>query len=970
MPVFNSVVFLFGMVGLVSGPGLAGSTLGQPAATVAGVIRTQSGTPIVGARVGIGGAQAVETDSLGRFEMAAPSGVAVVVEIAAFGFTPERLQLGVLSPGQRREIAATLRPLHLLEPIAVVARRSRPLLDTRDATTGGTIEAGDLAALPTDARDPIALLFAIPGVAQATSYFGDAPTLSFNGGNSLYTQYTLDGLDANEGFLGGPRVEVPLGAIQRIEALVNSYPASVGRSATGVVDIQTVAGGDRRQGELFAYWRPGRPLDAPNKVPFGGVPEAIARQQEGFGRFQLGGSLAGPLAQGRSYGAAAVEVTTENEDRIGSTALAPFLGTEDRTKVKAFGRVDHAWNDRQATTLRVAFSSVSRAGQGSGVITPEADITTRRVGSLTALTHRTSFGDRTSNTASIQFGTFRWFFPPTASDFTRPQVTVVTPGLAVQGVVGSSNFVFDETERQLQVRDMFQTSFGRHTIQVGADLVTSWFRLAAAGTNPNGSYLVVNDGNIVPPAGRPLTFADIPADARVLSYTVDASPQQVDLSQTLVGAFIADVWRVSPALTVQLGLRWDYDDLTKRGESTADLDNLQPRASFNWYQSARRVFRGGLGLFTGKFPYAIYSDAIQLGPDGNAVVTFAGSDAPAFGRGPTPAELRERRDALPPREVFETFGLGLEQPWSVQTTLGWQQQIGNDWAVSVDAVWTETRNLPRNVDLNPSSLRIGPTDLADRPCASAFDCPADGSRPVRPVAGSFRRLSTSESGGRARYFGLYTAARRRVGRVTLDANWTWSWAKNDTEDINFTAAEANCFGADRVDAVTGAACQSTEWAWANNDRRHHLTLRSSWDAGAGVRLSVIGDFQTGQPINRLAGSSTAAGNATFDLLGIGPVRGNAFLGNGPRFFGVPRNGERLPAYFDLRASVAYRMPIGNGLLIRIDGFNLFNRTNWAGYPIGLGGAGSRIQFGRPSDPVRLFSPGPPRQFQLSAQYQP
>ena len=211
--------------------------------------------------------------------------------------------------------------------------------------------------------------------------------------------------------------------------------------------------------------------------------------------------------------------------------------------------------------------------------------------------------------------------------------------------------------------------------------------------------------------------------------------------------------------------------------------------------------------------------------------------------------------------------------------------------------------------------------------------------------------------------------RRRVGRLTLDANWVWSRSKTDTEDINFTAAEANCFSKDRVDAVTGAGCTSTEWAFANNDRRHHVTLRSVVRLSAATQVSVIGDFQTGQPINRLAGSSSAAGNATFDLLGVGPVRGNAFLGNGPRFFGVPRNGERLPAYFDLRASLQYRMPGWRGMMLRVDGFNLLDRTNWAGFPIGVGGAGSRIQYGRPGDPIRLFSPGPPRQFQVSAQYQ-
>lgn len=941
---------------------------GQATATLVGTIRAQQGMPIEAARVRFGEAVA-ETDARGRFRLVVEANRGGVLAISAVGFTPDQVVVPALAEGQVREVVATLRPLYLLDALSVVATRTRPLLDTREAATGGSVEAREIAALPTDARDPIALLYNIPGIAQATSYFGDAPTLSFNGANSLYTQYTVDGLDANEGFLGGLRVDLPLGAIRRIDARVNSYSTEWGRSATGVVDLQTIAGDNTTRGDIFGYWRPGRPFDARNRVPFGQVPEAVARQQDGFQRLQLGGSLTGPIRTDRTFGAAAVEYTAENEDRIGSTALAPFLGTEERTRVKAFLRLDHSWNDTQATTLRFALSSVSRAGQGNGVITPEADITTRRVGTITGLTHRSVLGNGgSSNTASVQLGTFRWFFPPTESDFSRPQVTVLTPARAVQAVVGSSNFVFDDEETQFQLRDVFETTIGRHTLRLGADLVTAQFRLAAAGTNPNGAYTVFNDGNIAPRPGEPLRFEDIPAGVRVESYTVDASPQQVDLTQTVVGAFVADVWRVSPSLTLELGVRWDYDDLTSRGESSADLDNIQPRASFNWYRTSRSVLRGGIGLYTGKFPYAIYSDAVQLGPDGNAVVTFAGTDAPRYLAGPTPAQLQAERDRLPPREVFRTFGLGLEQPRSVQATLGWQQQLGDEWAVAVDAVWSETRGLPRNVDLNPSPLRIGPDDQTNETCASAFSCPADASRPVAPVAGGFRRLSTSESGGRADYVGLYTSVRRRAGRLSLEGNWVWSRARTDTEDINFTAAEANCFSEARVDAVTGAPCTSTEWAAANNDRRHHLTLRSIYDLTDRLRVSLVGDYQTGQPINRLAGVSTEDGNAAFDLLGIGPVRGNAFLGNGPRFFGVERNGERLPAYFDLRASVQFRAPLGADVLLRLDGFNLLNRTNWGGFPIGLGGAGSRIQYGRPGDPVRLFSPGPPRQFQLSAQY--
>lgn len=950
--------------------GAAAPLAAQSRATVTGVVRAQRGAPVAAAELRIG-AESARSDSSGRFALVIPPGAAEL-RVTAPGFAPVVQALSTLQAGERRELAIVMVPLPALDVRRVVAHPSRPLLNTETAATGGSVEREEIEALPTDARDPIALLYNIPGVAQATGFFGDAPRLSFNGGNALYSQYLLDGLDNNEGFLGGPRVDLPLGAIARIDALVNAYGTTYGRSPDGVIDVVSATGGDTWTGDLFVYNRPGRPLDARTPTPFGAASEAVARRQDGFQRTQLGGSLRGALRPGRTYVATAVELTREDEDRIGSTAQALFLGTETRTTWKGYGRLDHGWNANQVTTLRWAGSFVDRAGNGSGVVTPEADISTRRVGTLTALTHRSTLrNQRAVNTASVQFGTYHWYFPPTESDFSRPQVTVLSPSLATQAVVGSSNFIFDERERQIQLRDVFEAALGeRHTLRLGADVVSSRFELAAASTNPNGSYVVINNGDIPTPTGRPLSIDDIPAGVEVQSYTIDARPQQVNLSQTLYGAFLEDTWRPTPSLTVIAGLRWDYDDLTSRGESEADLDNVQPRLSFNWARSPRDVIRGGIGRYAGKFPYAIYSDAVQLGVNGNAVVTYSGASAPAFGAGPTAGNVPPGDISSIPREIFRTFALGLEQPMSWQGTLGYQRQVGERWGVSVDAVLSRTRNLPWMADLNPIARRLTAADSTPQVCASATSCPGDAFRPDDPTVSGYRRLSTAQSGGTAEYAALYVAVRHDVSdRWQLDANWVWSRAQNDTEDINFSATQANCFSRDRRDAVTGDACTSDEWADANNDRRHRVTLRSVARMPRGVTWSLIADAQTGVPVNRLAGTADAGGTARYDLLGSGPIRGNGFIGNADRFFGVARNAERLPGSLTISTSLAQRFRVRGGAVeARVDAFNLLNTLVWGGYANGIGGGGSRTQFGRPGDAINLFAAAPARQFQFSARY--
>lgn len=914
----------------------------QSNATLRGTVRAQSGRPLATATVrAVDGTTSALTDSAGRFVLGVSPAQRIRVVAQIVGFAAETLDVAPIPVGTQRSVAFTLSPFAQLAVQQIVAQRDRPLLNTSDAATGGAVERAELRALPTDARDPVALGYTIPGVAQARAFFGDAPRLSVNGTNALYTQYTLDGLENNEGFLGGPRVEFPLSALARLEVLANTYSVAYGRSPSGVVNYESRAGGEHWSGDVFAYNRPGIPLDARSAIqPASGMARDDFRTaQDGFRREQFGASFGGPIVAKKTYAFGALEYTNENEDRISSTARAVFLGREKRETYKGFARLDHGWNDNQTTTLRFALSRQARAGEGSGIVAPEADITTIRFGTISSLTHRSSWeAGRASNSASVQMSTYKWDFPPTRSDFTRPQVTILDRDSLPIGIVGSSNFIFDDAELQFQFRDVFEKQIGsRHTVSAGVDVASSSFKLTGSSTNPSGSYEVVNTGNIPSSNGR-YRFADIPANAFVRSYTIDAAQKQVNLTQGLYAAFVEDRWRPTASLTVHAGLRWDYDDITSRGKSKPDLNNVQPRVSFNWLATTNTVLRGGAGMFTGKLPYAVYSDAVQFGADGNQTVTFRGAQAPAFLQGPKTTTLN--RASLPAHEIREPFALGLEQPNARQFTMGYQRQLSDRIAVSFDGVYVDTRNLPRSWDLNAQTRAITAADTVGLSTAIG-----DVSRPVQPSVGAYRRLTTTETGGRSTYAGLYSALRYRAANALLiDANWTWSHAISNTEDINFNASVGNNFDLDRADA--------------NNDRRHKVTMRTTWTGIKALTLSGIADFQTGTPINRVAFFR--------DLTGSGGAYGDGFIGNYQRFAGVPRNGERLPAAFFLSGSAAYGVKFaGQTLTARGDVFNILNRVNASGFATGVGGGGTATQVGRPGDPINYSTAGAPRQVQVS-----
>ena len=98
-----------------------------------------------------------QTDATGGFQLEIPAGRALELRVSAVGYRPVNVRLAAVNAGTVRIVPVTLAMVYLLDPLSVVANPERPLLNTEHATTGGALERTEIAALPTDARDPIAL---------------------------------------------------------------------------------------------------------------------------------------------------------------------------------------------------------------------------------------------------------------------------------------------------------------------------------------------------------------------------------------------------------------------------------------------------------------------------------------------------------------------------------------------------------------------------------------------------------------------------------------------------------------------------------------------------------------------------------------------------------------------------------------------------------------------------------------------
>ncbi|MCB0589542.1 MAG: TonB-dependent receptor, partial [Phaeodactylibacter sp.] len=668
--------------------------------------------------------------------------------------------------------------------------------------------------------------------------------------------------------------------------------------------------------------------------------------------------------------------------------------------------------------------SIERQGGGleGGATFPSAGSVQDRNSVLAALKN-SYIGNNFTAQANLQYSRFRWNYGRPLNG-EGPQATVLGPDEQTLAILGHPGYIFDETENTLQFQQKFNYYAGRHTLKAGVGIISSGHSLFGGG-NVNGNYRVkLTEDQLAEVRalnrGAELNVEDIPADAEVLGYSVELRPASFGARQTIYSLYLEDELTVSTRLNLILGLRYDYDNLSKGGAEQGDLNNVAPRFNFNYKLGNRSSLRGGYGIFYDKIPYTVYSDALQqnttaqdyrkqleqlvnLGilPADTDIgrITFDGnlsgftSDT-EYLKGPGPEALQEQREGVFSNERRILNPNGYDNPYTHQFALGYQLQLNEKSLFYMDLVHNQSYNLFRLRNLNAAEpFPITPDNIRVRTPAQA-----DASRPIPIIDGSYamiggealtgvaRNVVVSETEGRSRYYAASFNFQKSRGEdnYALRINYTLSYLENNTEDINFRAMDANNFG--------------EEWGPSINDRRHIINGIFSYYPVKNLSFTLAGLIQSGQPINRtplpvayavldengnpvqeqLLGPDGApafdeAGNpilvdvtaTTTDLNGDGASFGDAYVGNSDRYPGESRNSDRLPWSNTFDLGVQYQIPFaGSELELRADVFNVFNTLNLSGYSNNATQS-NQIQSGPSSSPSVLVrrNASAPRQFQ-------
>jgi hypothetical protein len=209
----------------------------------------------------------VKTDGQGSYQFLEVPPSTYVMTVTASGFATTKRENVVLQVSSPATVNLTLEIQR--GSVVVDVSGEAPVVNTTDATLGNNFNARQLTDLPSEGRDPAAILSLQPGVVYIGSAANqgiipnqqnnDSRGGAVNGARSDQSNVTLDGLDDNdqlEGYAFRGAMRATLDSLQEFRVTTSNYDAASGRSSGAQVNLVTKSGTNAFHGSVYEYHRP------------------------------------------------------------------------------------------------------------------------------------------------------------------------------------------------------------------------------------------------------------------------------------------------------------------------------------------------------------------------------------------------------------------------------------------------------------------------------------------------------------------------------------------------------------------------------------------------------------------------------------------------------------------------------------------------------------------------------------------
>lgn len=435
------------------------------------------------------------------------------------------------------------------------------------------------------------------------------------------------------------------------------------------------------------------------------------------------------------------------------------------------------------------------------------------------------------------------------------------------------------------------------------------------------------------------------------------------------GLFVQDNWKVTPRLTLEVGLRWDKEylpspssNLTQAAGSFVPYPGLTnhpsdnrafgPRVGFayNVFGSGETVLRGGWGMYFGRITNGNLENTL-LGtgsPNGQFSVPwyYYTAGAPTY-----PNIFAAGSSSAKPASYFLSRNLKL--PEVQEFDLAVQQAIGRGTVFSLSYLGALGRELPNFLDVNldPSSI-VNTTFTIARdtngngplgPTASTFTVPvytAYGNQNLfGSVAKNYQAITEVVSNVNSNYNALVAEVlNRSFHSIQFDANYTWAHALDFAQNAATQGSTNNWYdpyGNPRVNYGNSAYNVPNRFvAYAlYNFPGLHSANPLKWVAN-GWSLDDSFQIQNGLPFTagvsgNPSGIPNPSGKGTLSGIG-GDLNGS---GGSSVIPSVGYNTYRYPRRIvdDVRVQKSFGFERGRSLELSADAYNVANHQNITGF---------------------------------------
>ncbi|MCX6593250.1 MAG: carboxypeptidase regulatory-like domain-containing protein [Acidobacteria bacterium] len=266
-------------------------------ATLRGTVRDASGAVIVGASVKItnlekGTIRSLATSSAGDYVALQLPPQAYSIAVGAPGFKTKLQDQFVLQVSQEARLDFTLEIGTPTEQVVVEA--VAPIIQSEDGSNSGVIDEKKVKELPLNGRVFYDLARLVPNVFNPPQGSTLAARGGFNvaGNPETTNNFLLDGTDNNDRTTGQPSVRPSVDGIREFRILTGSYNAEYGRQSGGQVIVTTKSGTNEIHGTAYEFFRNNR-FDARNFFSPGALTP--------FTRNNYGFSVGAPIRKNKTF---------------------------------------------------------------------------------------------------------------------------------------------------------------------------------------------------------------------------------------------------------------------------------------------------------------------------------------------------------------------------------------------------------------------------------------------------------------------------------------------------------------------------------------------------------------------------------------------------------------------------------------------------------------------------------------------